>query len=166
MRPSFSSKAADWSLQGTLFIQKDNSLRFRVVDGPNDYRIEVSTHAIIDLNWHHVAGTYSATGTAEGLRVFVDGIQQPVELEVENPLYAAMEDTDATFLIGAIRNSAGPGLHQLFTGQLDELSIYRRALSATEIADIFQAGTAGKCKPIFLDTFESGDTSAWDQTLP
>ena len=34
-----------------------------------------------------------------------------------------------------------------FTGLLDEPTIYHRALSATEIADIFAAGPAGKCAP-------------------
>lgn len=32
-------------------------------------------------------------------------------------------------------------------GELDEVSIYNRALSPQEIAAIFAAGQAGKCKP-------------------
>ncbi len=149
-----------------LQIQKDNALRFRVVDSPNDFRIEVSTDSVIDLNWHHVAATYTATGTAEGLRLFIDGVQQPVDVEVENPAYVAMEDTESTFLIGATRNTAGPGLHQVFNGWIDELSLYSRALSALEIMAIFDAGPAGKCKAFFSDGFESGDTSAWTETVP
>jgi hypothetical protein len=33
-----------------------------------------------------------------------------------------------------------------FNGLIDELAIYNRALSATEIQAIFSAGSAGKCK--------------------
>ena len=36
-----------------------------------------------------------------------------------------------------------------FTGKLDEVSIYNRALSASEIAAIYNAGAAGKCLPAF-----------------
>lgn len=36
---------------------------------------------------------------------------------------------------------------QFFKGQLDEVDIYSRALTASEIADIVAAGSAGKCLP-------------------
>ena len=32
-------------------------------------------------------------------------------------------------------------------GQLDEVSLYNRALTTTEINAIYAAGAAGKCKP-------------------
>jgi hypothetical protein len=34
-----------------------------------------------------------------------------------------------------------------FNGQLDEIEIYSRALSASEIQAIYNAGSAGKAKP-------------------
>src|SRR6185437_7055465 len=34
-----------------------------------------------------------------------------------------------------------------FAGMIDEVSLYDRALSASEIQDVFNAGSAGKCKP-------------------
>ena len=39
------------------------------------------------------------------------------------------------------------GTCELFDGLLDEVSIYSRALSASEIAAIYNAGSAGKCGP-------------------
>ena len=36
---------------------------------------------------------------------------------------------------------------RFFNGRIDEAALYNRALSATEIAAITNAGTAGKCKP-------------------
>jgi hypothetical protein len=39
-----------------------------------------------------------------------------------------------------------------FAGRIDEVSIYNRALSAEEIAVIFNAGSAGKCKEVGLCT--------------
>jgi hypothetical protein len=41
---------------------------------------------------------------------------------------------------------ARPGV-SYFAGLIDELSLYNRALSATEIQGIYKAGSAGKCPP-------------------
>ena len=43
---------------------------------------------------------------------------------------------------------AGPSnLANLFAGPIDEVEIFNRALSASEIQAIDNAGSAGKCKP-------------------
>ena len=39
------------------------------------------------------------------------------------------------------------GVGSFFTGTIEEVEIYNRGLSTTEIQPIFNAGTAGKCKP-------------------
>src|SRR5207237_30891 len=46
-------------------------------------------------------------------------------------------------------------------GNLDEVSIYNRALSASEIASIYGAGSAGKCKPIPCDPAPAGLAGWW-----
>ena len=43
-------------------------------------------------------------------------------------------------------NLAANGTYDSFAGLIDELSIYSRALSGSEVAAIFGAGTAGKCQ--------------------
>lgn len=40
-----------------------------------------------------------------------------------------------------------PVFNEYFQGNIDELSVYNRALSANEILAIYNAGSAGKCKP-------------------
>jgi hypothetical protein len=35
---------------------------------------------------------------------------------------------------------------EFFNGGLDELEIFNRALNATEVQSLFNAGSAGKCK--------------------
>ncbi len=46
-----------------------------------------------------------------------------------------------------------------FNGEIDEVSIYRRALSQTELFDIFQRGSFGKCRPVCAETPE--DLISW-----
>ena len=106
--------------------------------------------------WSHVACTWdAATGVG---RVYLDGapIGSGVDLGYNNPLVAG---TGSLFL--------GGWSGQNIDGRLDEVSIYDRALTGPEIAAIYGADAAGKCRPdIFADSFESGDTTAWSNSVP
>ena len=55
-------------------------------------------------------------------------------------LYASTLDNGDVF-IGRFNSAAGGN----FTGTIDELSIYNRALTPTEVGGLFNAGTFGKC---------------------
>jgi hypothetical protein len=41
---------------------------------------------------------------------------------------------------------AGNGGGEFFAGGLDEVEIFNRALSSSEVHALYQAGSAGKCK--------------------
>ncbi|MCH7808917.1 MAG: hypothetical protein IIB60_06805, partial [Planctomycetes bacterium] len=77
----------------------------------------------------------------DGGRLHVDG---EVVL-VFNPTFEPGDLTnDNPLLIGI---HAHPSILREFIGHIDEVDIFNRALSATEIQAIFDAGSAGKCKP-------------------
>jgi hypothetical protein len=46
-----------------------------------------------------------------------------------------------------------------FTGTIDESAVYNRALAADEIAAIYNAGSVGKCEPVFPPTIEVQPTN-------
>jgi hypothetical protein len=54
---------------------------------------------------------------------------------------------------------------QTFDGLLDEIGIYDRALTGSEIKAIYDAGVDGKCRPIrraiLESTFDEGDENWW-----
>jgi len=89
--------------------------------------------------WHHVAVT-NLGGTNVGIVLFLDGV--PVarrqNFEINTP-------SGTFFYMGRIPGSLGD--IRRMHGELDEVSVYSRALSPQEIASIFAAGRAGKCKP-------------------
>lgn len=93
--------------------------------------------------FQHVAVTYDAgSGT---LSAFVNGAGIP--LNGGTTLGGAIQPTTNHF-IGRRQDAAtGEGISgaAYFKGSIDELSIYSRALSQTEIQSIFNAGSAGKC---------------------
>ncbi len=94
---------------------------------------------VIPVNtWTHVAGTYDAS-TGQNI-IYVNGA--PVASRTRS---GGIFNPATDFLIGA--QDAGSGVARFFPGLIDEVKIYNRALSASEIQAIYKAGTAGKCKP-------------------
>ena len=106
---------------------------------PGEWTLTVDKHylhhirvpvALQASRWYHVAGTYDGSF----MRLYLDGT------EVDYHEYSAK----VMLGDGVIFSDDGEELH----GLLDEISIYRRALSAEEIRTVFEAGNDGKCKPI------------------
>src|SRR4029077_12775157 len=115
----------------------------------------------IPLNtWTHVAVTYdSASGT---LIVYVNG-SAVVSSIVFSP-GTLIEATNAPVYIGAEPSAVG-GRH--FLGLIDEVEVFNRALSASEILAIKNAGSAGKCRscapaPASMVSWWSGNDNAND----
>ncbi len=80
----------------------------------------------VGLNeWHHVAGTYSASH----LRLYVDGVEDPVGPAA----YTGPINTD-DFPVWIGANAERPGRN--LVGRIDDVRIYDRALSETEIVDL------------------------------
>ncbi|MGH8529035.1 MAG: LamG-like jellyroll fold domain-containing protein, partial [Nevskiales bacterium] len=84
----------------------------------------------------HVAMTYSAT---DALRLYVNGVQ--VGTGGESVGTMANPTSQAVNLGSASVGGAG----EFFAGALDEVEIFNRALTATEIKEIYDAGVNGKC---------------------
>ena len=55
--------------------------------------------------------------------------------------------TSYSFDTSACIGSRGDARGGTFFGMVDEVSLYDRELSPAEIAGIYNAGSAGKCKP-------------------
>ena len=112
---------------------------------------EINSTASVPLNqWSHLASTFDGNN----LKLYVNGVlTDTVAANSPLPFY----DVNSDVLIGADTNQNSPGVH--FNGLVDEPAIYNRALSAAEILQIANAGTAGKCKP--TATVAPGGQVAW-----
>ncbi len=86
--------------------------------------IQVRTRERLNQSdWYHVAMTYNGSGTAAGLTLYLNGA--PVDVEV-------VQDK----LAGPIATDAPLGIAVPFTGQIDDLRLYTRALAAEEIGQL------------------------------
>ena len=110
---------------------------FQIVDVP------VSTSSVNDGNWHHILGVYRPSGTTT---IYVDGA--PLEGSIASSPIAV---NAAAFLIGGANVANVPTA--FFTGLVDDVQIYDRALADTEIDFLFrnpgsEAKTSvGACSP-------------------
>jgi len=90
-----------------------------------------------DMNWHHVAQSYdSATGT---VNLYVDGALARTWTLSPGVL---VNDPNFGIQIGSFSPPGNPFYTNPF--DLDEVALWRRALSASEILCHYQAGLAGK----------------------
>jgi hypothetical protein len=108
--------------------------------------ISTPANAITPGVWQHVAGTFDG----DTLRIYVNG----VEVNSAATNFHSITPSTAPIVIGRnVVNGTG------FSGQIDEIGLYNRALSAAEIQAIYNAGTSGKCKPVA--TFAPEDQLVW-----
>ena len=123
-----------------LRIDDDNTAEFGAFDcgtlfcgfrAPGRLPVK-STSIVADNTFHHVAGVRRSTGSME---IYVDGVLQ-------NTIVNLVTNTDSSAPLGI----GGVIGIQFLQGLIDEVEIYNRALSASEIQSIFSAGSAGKCK--------------------
>lgn len=91
--------------------------------------------ALAPETWHHVAMSWSAA--AGQLRIYVNGV-----LDQTAAVSGTLLSTSQPLYLGG-----APPWAYYWTGRLDELTLYDRALSETEIAAICAAGAAGKVNP-------------------
>jgi hypothetical protein len=103
--------------------------------------------AVTDTNFHHVAVSKSGTTVV----FYLDGVASS----------SSAYSTTFTFTSAAAIGGRGDTLSNSFLGCIDELSIYKRALSLAEIQSIYNAKVTGKCPQIFPPAFysQSGNQS-------
>ena len=88
--------------------------------------------------WYHVAGVYDGTD----LIIYVNGFEEGRDTIGTIVAYT----TPDPLTIGNILHS-NHGNRGVFDGLIDEVEVFDRALQGEEIAAIYLAGSAGKCKP-------------------
>ncbi|MCI0553751.1 MAG: T9SS type A sorting domain-containing protein [Anaerolineae bacterium] len=103
-------------------------------NGGGEHRITTgSIGSFTNGIWHHIALTRSGTN----MTLYVNGVS------VGSTVYVPAIDL-SNFNINHI--GAGPSPGNFWDGLIDEATIYNRALTASEIQSIYNAGSAGKCK--------------------
>ena len=97
--------------------------------------------------WWHVAGTLD--GASGKLSLYTNGALAAQITTAIRPFGSLIPQCSPGIGIGNVND----GFNNFpFHGDIDELSLYNRALSATEIEAIYQAGSEGKCMEPVIET--------------
>lgn len=118
--------------------------------------IQVSASVpVLDDQWHHLAFTYDGSSNGEGVQIYVDGAPVAVAVTL-NSLGGSIANGPAAELnIGSRMNGADHN----FTGQIDEVAIFSRQLTAAEIASIFSGGIEAVSFPVIVATVPAAGQS-------
>ena len=108
-------------------FKTDKGMRFNFTDASNNWNTNVnSTTTFADDTWYHVAMTFGSST----VKVYVNGILEDTET-FSNPNTNA---SGGNFTIG--RHATDPSSYGYFDGVLDDIGIYKRVLTATEIGKL------------------------------
>ncbi len=119
-------------------------LMFQLADPINGWvnYYNASSDKLNDGEWHLVAVTIDRDD-AEGGRLYVDGSL----VHTFNPTSRSGSlDNDGDLFIGRHHANSTFNLEMYYDGNIDEVELFKRALSADEIAGLYKAGRHGKCK--------------------
>jgi len=113
---------------GYSVVLKDGTIQVLLVKRwlDDSIRVETEKPVIVPDRWQHVAVTYDGSRLASGIKVYIDGQPQPlkVQLDAINQTFATKEP---------LRIGAGNGPQSRFRGAIDEVRIFRRALTHDEL---------------------------------
>ena len=125
-----------------FFLRKDSnsegnklSIFVKLTDGTVEPRAQSATVPTAGT-WYYVAGTWDGTT----LRMYVNG-----SLERSSLRRGTLTSTTVQARIGQGEQTSMVG--NTFSGRIDELTIYNRALSDDEIKAIYDSGDTGMVKP-------------------
>jgi hypothetical protein len=90
-----------------------------------------SVNAVNDDKWHHIVGVYDGPNTR--LDLYVDGVLSTASLEGTIP--ASISSQSRPIYIGNDNGS-----FRAYQGSIDDVRIYNRAISSTEVLQLYNLG--------------------------
>lgn len=136
-----------------IVLQNDNRVRFEFYSGSNR-REAITTTAFPDAKWHNIAFTY----TGSTLSIYIDGVFEKSVSTMTGPITTST----GIFSIGG-QYLSKTSINNLFKGDIDELRMWDRVLTPTEIQfimnqEILQSGT-GTVGTVIPSTITKNDVS-------
>jgi hypothetical protein len=121
---------------GQMIFFDDGADKLRVIikDSSGNTISVFSSTAITDANWHHAAFTYSGNQSNTGVELYLDG----AGAGKTSPTGTISASTSNTEDMRVGRNVSDGNA---FKGNIDNIAIYDRELTAAEVSAIYSGGT-------------------------
>lgn len=122
------------SVGWVIATDTDGRIQWNFRDG-NARRDFDSGAVFADKTWHHIVVTFNRDGNAT---TYVDGA-----LLNEKPLGPSADSLESGFPVNIGQDGTGDYGSRMTDGQIDDVAIWRRVLSAGEVTRLYTAGLAG-----------------------
>lgn len=122
----------------TLNLDTTNRLTFDVDYNTTDFRQRAANNSITLNQWQQVAVTWTGSATATNAKLYVNGVETSYATTT-NGTGGRVDDSAQSISIG---NPPGR-TDRTFDGKIDNVRIYNRALSAAEIATLYDTTISG-----------------------
>ncbi len=130
--------------------------------GPGGYILSGATDAasVPQNAWTHLVVV--VTPASNVIQIFVNGATQPVTYNLKQTP-AAFSSANPFMAIGALANINAVSIftNSFFSGSLDDIRVYNRALSTSEVQQLYQAGAAQIGASLSSDSLKSGLLGWW-----
>lgn len=118
------------------FGDGSRSVRFLVSNGSKSseegWKAAITNSVITDNQWWHIVGTWDKS--SQKVKIYVNGALE----NTTNTNFSSLGTDDEHFLIGRYINEFPVNENIHFGGNMDDIRVYNRALSAAEISAIYK----------------------------
>jgi hypothetical protein len=121
----FGTATEKYNFQVGIFNNSSSDFRVNGYGSSNDWNTAVSATSYLDNNWHHCAVTYDGTTTT----LYLDGAKK-------SSTTGYTYNTDPARSIVVAGNEIDKSGWE-WVGNLDDIRVYKRALSATDISTLY-----------------------------
>ena len=109
----------------------EDELRLIVFDGTDTNSRTTTASNLTTATWYHVVATFTATNTT---KIYVNGVDQTISADSDT--VSSLQNGTENLQIGHETDSSEDGID----GLIDEVAIFTRALTPTEVLDIYENG--------------------------
>ena len=114
----------------------DTGVRCQIVSsGPNQISKDF-TITINALTWYYLTMTYDGSSDESGLKIYINGVEVTNTTVITNTLSNSITNSN-TFNIGTTGQKITGAL---FYGKIDEVSVWNKELTQTEVTEIYNKG--------------------------
>ncbi|HUW20936.1 MAG TPA: LamG domain-containing protein [Sedimentisphaerales bacterium] len=141
----------NWNDSFFLSLKNDGKITFSYSLG-NTQVVKTSSTVVDDDCWHQIVGIYTGSKGS----IYIDGNQAPLSRDDPDP-GGPINDSNQDLLIGCA-NAAGT-LQYFFDGEIDDVRVYNRALSAEEVRQLYGGEPPGITATYYVDGVNGSDSN-------
>ena len=113
---------------------------FQIFQSGSSYMYVTGTALITNNVWQHVVCTYAGTGT-NGMLVYINGTLDSISSRIQAGAIPTNINNSTYFIVGARSSPYVGGNDWLMTGAVDEVGLWTRSLTSTEVSELYNAGS-------------------------